>query len=350
MKIMNFFRRIIKLTFLIFLSINYNVQAKPLRFKATTDSIHSIEKIILGGVKQTILITGKDTVNNPILLLLHGGPGFSELRFFRSYNAALDSSFTMVNWDQRGTGLSYNKDIPESTMNINQFIEDAHQLITILKKRFHKNKIYLAGHSWGSLLGIHVAQKYPEDIQAYIGIGQVVSMEQNEKLSLAYTIKMAEKENNKQALKELRPLVDHYPSFGKKNLNNLFLERKWLLYFGGVVHGKRNYSSFFDSITAVEHKLYNDSLSNAGELLSMNTLWPTVLKTNLFRSLPELKVSVYFLNGRFDYNTCFELTEKYFQFIKAPHKELIWFEHSAHIMPFEEPLKFNEFMKSLLKK
>ncbi|CAL1518593.1 alpha/beta hydrolase [Chitinophaga sp. MM2321] len=323
-----------------------NAYAQPLTDKKT-DTIHSLEKVTLGGIKQTILITGSDTINNPILLLLHGGPGFSELRFFRSYNTALDSGFTVVNWDQRGTGLSYDPKIPVSSMTLDQLIEDTHQLIGILKKKFSKQKIFLVGHSWGSLLGISVAQRYPEDIQAYVGVGQVVSMRESEKIGLAYAIKMAEKEHNTKALLELRPLTARYPSTGTSGLNDLFVQRKWLMYFGGVVHGKRNYNDIFKGITAGENKLYNDSLNAEGEMFSINALWPSLLNADLFKSIPKLTVPVFFITGRFDYNTNAKLIARYFNFLSAPHKELIWFENSAHIMPFEEPEKFNEVMKEV---
>lgn len=333
--------------FMIILALPNFIQAKPRNQGSKADTIHSLERVMLGNVKQTILITGRNTHANPILLLLHGGPGFSELRFFRSYNADLDSSFTVVNWDQRGTGLSYDERIPVSTMTLEQLIEDAHQLIGLLKKRFGKDKVFLAGHSWGSLLGISIAQRYPEDIRAYIGIGQVVSMRENEKKGLVYAIKMAEEAHNAEALLELRQLEGKYPHTGPSGLDALFIQRKWLLYFGGVVHGKRNYRDIFMGITASENKLYIDSLSAAGEMFSISNLWSTLLNADLFKSIPKIKVPVYFIAGRFDYNTNSALVEKYYRFLNAPGKKLIWFEKSAHIMPFEEPEKFNEVMKAL---
>lgn len=324
-----------------------SIYARSFKLSHKTDTIHSLEQVTLGGVKQTILITGRNTHKNPILLLLHGGPGFSELRFFRSYNAALDSSFTVVNWDQRGSGLSYNNGIPAASMTLDQLIADAHQLISMLKIRFGRNKIFLAGHSWGSLLGISIAQRYPEDIQAYIGIGQVVSMRVNEKTGLDYAIRMATKRHHAKALSELRPLKARYPSTDPSKLDDLFLQRKWLLYFGGVVHGKHSYQDIFEGITAGENKLYSDSLNAEGEMLSIRTLWPTLLNADLFKSIPRIKVPVYFITGRFDYNTNSVLVKQYFNFLSAPYKRLIWFEKSAHLMPFEEPEKFNRTLKAI---
>jgi pimeloyl-ACP methyl ester carboxylesterase len=79
-------------------------------------------------------------------------------------------------WDQRGAGKSYAAVDPEAAMNIGQFVADTHELADSLRRRFHQGKIYLAGHSWGSVLGVLTVRQYPELFHAYVGIGQVVNM------------------------------------------------------------------------------------------------------------------------------------------------------------------------------
>ena len=66
-------------------------------------SIAEVDYLHLGGLDQWVMIRG-ESLTNPPLILLHGGPGLSEMRFFRHFNAPLEKSFTVVNWDQRGTG------------------------------------------------------------------------------------------------------------------------------------------------------------------------------------------------------------------------------------------------------
>ena len=129
------------------------------------DSTSIPQFITLGGIPQAVLIRGLDTTN-PVLLMLHGGPGFTEMALFATYNQDLEKDFIVVNWDQRGAGLSYDPSIPDSTMNIQQFVNDAHELVSWLKKRYNREKIYLLGHSWGSILGIHLTQQYPQDFYA----------------------------------------------------------------------------------------------------------------------------------------------------------------------------------------
>ena len=92
----------------------------------------------LGGLDQWVMIRGEN-IANPPLIFLHGGPGFSEMRLFRHFNAPLEKSFTVVNWDQRGTGKSFDRKILKSSMTVEQFITDLDELVDAVRKRLGKN-------------------------------------------------------------------------------------------------------------------------------------------------------------------------------------------------------------------
>ena len=115
---------------------------------------------MLGGHAQEVLVRGADA-RNPVLLILHGGPGFAEMPLFTTYNADLEQHFLVVHWDQRGAGRSYAADIPPESMTLRQFVADALELINWLTVRFTQEKVYLVGHSWGSLLGATLAAECP---------------------------------------------------------------------------------------------------------------------------------------------------------------------------------------------
>ena len=197
------------------------------------NSIASMEFVKLGGINQWILIRSHN-VNNPLILLLHGGPGSVESPLAYKYQRELEKHFIVVNWDQRGAGKSYSKNIPRESMNVEQFVSDTYNLILLLKKRFNKEKIYLVGHSWGSMLGTLVVQRYPELFYAYIGVGQVVNLIDNEIFSFQYTLEEAKKREHKKALKQLQKIR---PYTGE-NLKHLRIQRKWLRKFGGVLHNE----------------------------------------------------------------------------------------------------------------
>jgi pimeloyl-ACP methyl ester carboxylesterase len=320
----------------------------PKRVENTT-GIAEIEKVSLGGVDQTISIRG-DNLANPILLLLHGGPGFSELLFFRSYNSDLEKSFVVVNWDQRGAGLSYSPTIAPESMNIAQFVSDAHTLVGMLKNRFGKKKIFLLGHSWGSILGVTLAHDYPEDFYAYVGVGQFTNLMDNERVSFRYTLDKALADKNQPAVDALRRIEHGYPSRDRDAIKSLVMQRRWLAHYGGVFYGDMNYQKLFAGIRAEEKSQYNSEQSSEGEEFSMNSLWPQLFDVNLNVNDTDFKIPVYILAGKADYNTPFELAKNYFGKIHAPQKEFIWFEKSGHFIPFEEPEKFNALMRDRILK
>ena len=291
--------------------------------KIIQGSIASLERIKIGGVKQTVLIRSK-SINNPVLLILHGGPGSSEMAAFRHYNSKLEDYFIVVNWDQRGAGKSYSPFIDKKTMNISQFVSDTIELANLLKNRFNKEKIYLLGHSWGSGLGIRAVEKSPELFYAYIGVGQIVNMVENEKLSYKFTLEKAKELKDDRAIKELSS-IKNYPWSGSQGMKYLMTERRWLAEFGGVLYGEKGYGKMFSAFKSPEVNIFDLFLFFSGSYFSINNMWQELVdKTDFLKTSTSLKVPVYFMIGKHDYNVPFELSEKYFNILKAPKKELIW--------------------------
>lgn len=308
------------------------------------DGNNSVAKIIkteLGGLDQYILIRGKDT-NNPILLFLHGGPGYPQISFARKYQQKLEENFIVVNWDQWGSGKSYSLSIPRESMNKDQFIQDTKELIDYLCKKFNKETVYLVGHSWGTELGLHVVDRYPEKIEAFISIGQVVNGLESELISYDYVLDMAKRDNNKRALEDLNRIGR--PPY-KNTVKDMAVQRKWLARYGGV---ERNVNTLrdiiFRSFFSPEYRGIDLLKFALGNKFTADTMWGHNLNLDFIKDLPEVKVPIYFVVGRYDYNTPYILIEKYYNEIIAPHKELIWFEESAHFPQFEEPEKFAQLM------
>lgn len=310
-------------------------------------SVTLIHKIELGGLEQYIMVRGKDS-DNPILLFLHGGPGYPQISFARKYQKELEESFVVVNWDQRGSGMSYSHDIPKETMNRDVFIEDTRELIDYLCVEFDKEKVFLVGHSWGSELGLHVVNKYPERIAAFISIGQVVNGYENEVVSYDYVLKMAKKNNNKRALDELMRI-------GKPPYTNIVsdtvTQRKWLGKYGGV---ERKVNTMNDiilgSIFSPEYTGIDGIRFALGNKFTADTMWGQNLDLDFMKDISEVKVPIYFCVGRYDYNTPSILVEEYYNQIIAPDKEIIWFEESAHFPHFEEPDKFVQLARHIKEK
>lgn len=159
----------------------------------------------LGGIDQWVMIRG-ESVANPPLILLHGGPGLSETGLFRYFNAPLERSFTVVYWDQRGAGKSFDRAIPRSSMTVEQFISDLDELVDIACELPDKTKVVILGHSWGSALGVLYAARFPEKVAAYVGSAQVGDWEAGEAGSYEWALAEAQRVGNRRAVRKLRAI------------------------------------------------------------------------------------------------------------------------------------------------
>ena len=321
---------------------------------AITDSqgkkIHSgiakLEKVKIGGIDQWILMRGENR-EDPIMLFLHGGPCFSEMGLVRHYNKALENHFVVVNWDQRGARKSYSKKLANEPMTIEQFISDAHEVVEYLKNKFGKDKIYLVGHSWGNLLGMLIISRDPESFYAYVGIGQCSNMPEGERVSYKYTLEMAKKSNNQKAIQELEDIGCPVNGIYKDGFSGTITQRKWLIKFGGSLYGKNSWNTFIKRILLTKEYSLIDRMNFfkvANMPSKIKMMENEVLRMNLLEQIPKVRIPIYFFLGRHDYEVPAVVAEKYFEIIKAPKKELIWFEKSAHFPCFEEADKFNKLM------
>jgi pimeloyl-ACP methyl ester carboxylesterase len=320
------------------------------------DSLVTLEKISLGGINQWISIRAKN-VQNPILLYLHGGPGTPVMPLFRHFQAPLEDYFIVVQWEQRGAGKSFSWLIPKESMTIEQFISDLHELIILLCKRFHKKKIFLMGHSWGSILGIMAVQRYPQLFHTYIGVGQASNTVETEKIMYQFAINKSKELDDKKSVKTLKKIgppfkgmQPPYANFYKGGYFSKIRVYGLIARYGGLIYNVSGYRSLvkyflrYLPLLKPEYTLLDLIRISQGNFFSTKTLMKELLTVNLSEQVPEVKVPVYFLMGRHDYNWSAELAKKYFDVLKTPKKEFIWFEQSAHAPNGEEPVKFNKLI------
>jgi pimeloyl-ACP methyl ester carboxylesterase len=309
----------------------------------TPHGIASLEKVRLGRVDQWILIRGND-MSNPVLLFLHGGPGGAQMPYAHFYGYPLEEHFVVVHWDQRGAGKSFHLDIPAGSMNIDQFVSDAHELTLMLIERFGVDRIYLVGKSWGTLLGVRVVHLYPDLFYAYVGMGQCVDMPQNEAISYQFVWEEARKRKNYLAIATLKMIGP--PPY--RLTSDVAVQRIWLDKFGGVIYNEAGREARIGP-ESVEYTPLDRIKYQFGGIYSAALMWNEIMTVNFLAQAPKLDLPVYFFTGRHDYNTPFELVETYYEILDAPKgKKIIWFENSGHSPNFEETEKFAEEMLKVL--
>jgi pimeloyl-ACP methyl ester carboxylesterase len=297
----------------------------------TPNGIESLETVELGGVEQTIYLRGHDR-NNPVMLFLHGGPGVPEMPLARDFGLQLEEHFVVVHWDQRGAGNSCISDVPDESLNLEQYLLDTVELVNLLRSRFGVEKLYLVGHSWGSILGVMIAERHPELFYAYVGMGQVVNMDRGEEISYRFVLDRAKAEGNEEALEELATIHPPYAT-----TQELLTQRAWLSHYHGDIYEGGGTSELVRGVLFSPEYPIGKKLSFYGcAINSVDQAWGDLQDFDFIRDVPRLDVPVYFFAGRHDYNTPFELVEEFSSTLEAPHNEIVWFENSAHSPNLEE--------------
>jgi CubicO group peptidase (beta-lactamase class C family) len=196
-------------------------------------SIASLEKVTLGGIEQWILIRGVDTTK-PVLLWLHGGPGSPEIPFVGMFQPPeLESNFIVVQWDQRGTGKSYSKDLSEEDMRVENFVSDTLELTDLLRERFGQEKIFLFGHSWGSAIGFLTIMENSEPYYAYVAAAEAADWNRRQRMSYEWVLAQAREHNDTEVVQVLESVQPFDPmNLEHMTAKNQFLDR----YRGGDLY------------------------------------------------------------------------------------------------------------------
>ena len=151
----------------------------------------------------------------PVILFLHGGPGVSDRHNVLKYQSALADRYTLVCWDQRGSGKSYTPEIKKEKLSVRTYIEDAKTMLDIVTQMFAVEKVVVAGHSWGTIIGLPTVVEKPEKVAAYIAQGVFIDGAENELQSYLFCVREAERRGDKAAIKALsgiRPVNGRYPN------------------------------------------------------------------------------------------------------------------------------------------
>jgi pimeloyl-ACP methyl ester carboxylesterase len=313
----------------------------------TPNGISSLEEITLGDTKQWIFIRGAD-IKNPVLIFLHGGPGapLFGMSSSRQLDAELIKDFTIVHWDQRGAGKSYSNKIPVNSMTFNRLVEDCNELIDYVRDKFNTQKVYIVGHSVGSVIGIKTAFKYPEKIHAYVGVGQIINDHEQQKLSYNYILEKAQISPNKKKQRAIEALgPPPYDSPEKLNKKD-----GYIFQYGGVIHdnsARKMLGNMLRFLTSPEYSLSEgfSTFINKGFHFTTVAMWDEVRSINISEQIKSLQVPVFFFEGKYDMATPTILVEKYYDSLDADRgKKLILFEKSAHLPMIEEKEKYEELL------
>ena len=304
--------------------------------------VERLEKVRIGGIDQWVSIRGTDK-RNPVLLLIHGGPGYVSMPMSWWVTRGWEDYFTVVQWDQRGAGKTYLLNDPAAvapTLTLERMLADAEEMTNWLRKELGKEKIFVIGHSWGSYLGLELAKRHPDWLYAYIGVGQLTDGPESERRGWAFTLDAARRAGNAEAVRELEAIAPYFAPGQRAPLKNIYTQRKWLDFYGGVMAHRQGNSAESD-LARLSPDYTDEEISRIwqGNDFSEHYLLQDILSLDL-TGIRQLDCPLIVFAGRYDVNINSQVAAEWFAKVKAPSKQFVWFENSAHLPMTEEPGKF----------
>ena len=307
---------------------------------ATPNGIDEGRYVEVGGIQQWITIRGEDR-NNPVVLFLHGGPGDATNPWGYAGFRLWLKHFTVVQWDQRGAGRTFGKnpDAPPQTITIARMTQDGVELTDVLRQQLRKDKIILIGHSWGSILGVHMVKARPDLFYAFVGTGQVADPATSYTVAQRELLRKAEALKDERAMQELREVgPPPYPD-GR----GYRVQRKWSNFFEGAdafIASMVGFAFGAPGYTLRDVNDWFDGQNVSGEALVPQT---SVLAARTLAG--DFAVPVFVIQGAEDFTTPTSLARSFVDSIRAPAKAFVPIEGGGHFAVF---MKSSAFLDQLV--
>jgi pimeloyl-ACP methyl ester carboxylesterase len=297
-------------------------------------------KTQIGGIDQWLSVRGQDKAN-PMVLFVHGGPAAPLTPGMWQFQRPIEEYFTVVHWDQRGAGKTLGEVNPDSisdTIRISRYVDDAVEVAEYVKRRYGKDRLILMGHSWGTIVGMHAALKRPDLFYAYVGIGQVINVRDNERISFDFGLQQARAHNNVEAVRELEAIAP-YPGSQPITRERIIAARKWAQFYGGLTAWRETSRYYYRApLLSPEYDADDVCAVDRGNVFTLGRILPEFLQVD-FKGVRKFPIPVVMFMGRHDYTTPSEPTAEWLGKVDAPFKQGVWFERSSHMIMWEEPGK-----------
>ena len=306
----------------------------------------------IGGIEQYLQIRGEDK-DNPVILWLHGGPGFPLTYLSSYYQKDLEANYTIACWEQRGCGRTYYQNSENGELTIERLVADMDELVNYLCERFQRDKIIIMGQSWGTVLGMEYLNENPQKVAAYIGIGQVTDFKQGK-------IHAAQIAIQKSSDKDTLLLENYIQSFQKtgcidelnvKELEQMILlSLKYLKGSGELSPMKQMYIA----VTSPEFS-WNDlkwflTASNSENIINcqQELVEYMYFDFNVEKVSDEYSMPICFIQGETDWITPTDMAKSYYDNISANSKKFVVIDNAGHTPFMDNPEQFcNEVQQFL---
>lgn len=309
--------------------------------KEIPGSVTELTTVEVNGHDLTLMIRGR-SVDNPVLLFLAGGPGGSELGAMRRHLEELEAHFTVVTWDQRGTGTSYHELDPADTLTLQGSVDDTIVVTDYLRERFGQDRIHLLGQSWGTTLGVLAVQGHPERYEAFIGVGQMVSQLATDQIFYDDTLEWAS-DNGDEGLVD--QLIEIGPPPYDRMLNyELALANEQEIYRYDHSLNSEGEGQMSENLLVSEYALIDQVHVLGGFMDTFSILYPQLQGIDFRDSATEFEIPMFFVQGAHEAPGRADVFEDWYPMIDAPIKDVAVFETSGHRPLWEQPDEFVDYM------
>lgn len=303
------------------------------------NGITKLENVKLNGLKHAVLMRSRNT-NNPILLYIHslGIPSMCFAYDEYGNDSVKENKFMVIHYDQRGFGKTYRHGgHSKKKITVDQYVDDAEALVKYLLTRFHKQKIYLLGESWGSVIGAKLVERHPEWFYAFIAVPQVSNVKDFLSGAYDFSLENAINDNNKNAIDELKKAGKPVTGLSKKKLNkSIAITGKWMDYYNlKRYHGQDMTGYFFTCLwKSPEYSMFDFVSTLNGMQKTVPLINKELINLDLINEVPEIKVPVYFIIG--EYDLWMNSSKKYFDQLKADKKYWLPVKNAGHMVRGEQ--------------
>lgn len=303
---------------------------------AMPNSIAELTSIDVNGHEHGLMIRGHD-VDNPVMLFLAGGPGGSELGAMRNHLPDLERHVTVVTWDQRGTGTSYDALDPTDTLTLDSSVDDMLAVTNHLRERFGQDRILLAGQSWGTTLGVLAVQQAPELYSGFVGVGQMVDQRATDELMYADTVSWARETGRED-------LAAHLTDIGPPPYTDM-LHYETVLGYPQVYpydHSRNSEGAgaWSENFIVGEYTLLDQLHLMAAFVDTYSVLYPQLQDIDFRDTATTFHVPMFFVQGAHEARGRAELFADWYPMIDAPIKDVATLDTSGHRPLFEQPGEF----------
>lgn len=302
----------------------------------------------IGGVPQAVILRGRDPAL-PLVLFVHGGPGTPETPMLLELVPELSDHVVVAAWEQRGAGKSLSARVPPDSLTLDRMVADLEEVTDWLLERFERDRLVLMAHSWGTILAIHASARSPERYAAYVGIGQVGSPAESERLIHAWLLDEAQRRGEVRALAEIEAVGPPHGGDYREGYRGRMRLGRWITRYGGAIAGRGDLRPYVRAVLATPVYTAREKVAYVrGERFSLPRLWNEMQAQDLARAVPKVEVPVFFIHGRHDRQTPLQTARTYFDSLEAPSKAFVVFEDSAHSPIYEEPARFVSYLEGVV--